>query len=103
MQIERKKGQLVLTEETHREGVLAGSTYVNTMMEQHVRGSIGSSVYNKWKEEKPVDAVKFVQDKMELQKRNFDGTSPIKLEVPLSLLRILPKQVSWLPWVLGSL
>lgn len=94
MQIERKKGQLVLTEETHREGLLAGSTYLNTMIEHHVRNSIGSSVYNKWKEEKPVDAVKFIHDKMELQKRNFDGTSPIKLEVPLSLLRILPKQVS---------
>ena len=90
----RKKGQLVLTEETHREGVLAGSTYLNTMIENHVRSVIGSNVYNSWKEEKPVDAVKFVQDKMELQRRSFDGTGPIKLEVPLSLLRILPTQVS---------
>ncbi|KAL3161166.1 hypothetical protein ABBQ38_009535 [Trebouxia sp. C0009 RCD-2024] len=88
--VERKKGQLVLTEETHREGVLAGSTYLNTMMEDYVRRKLGGTVYDDWKEAKPVDAVKLVHDKVELQKRSFDGTSPIKLEVPLSLLRVIP-------------
>lgn len=94
LQVERKKGQLVLTEETHREGVLAGSTYLNSMTEQHIRSALGASVYDNWKETKPVDAVKLVHDRVELQKRSFDGTSPIKLEVPLSLLRVLASQVS---------
>lgn len=94
LQVERKKGQLVLTEETHREGVLAGSTYLNTMMEDYVRRKLGGTVYDDWKEAKPVDAVKLVHDKVELQKRSFDGTSPIKLEVPLSLLRVIPTTVS---------
>lgn len=94
MQVERKKGQLVLTEETHREGVLAGSTYLNTMMEHYVRNALGGTVYDDWKEAKPVDAVKLVHDKVELQKRSFDGTGPIKLEVPLSLLRVIPAEVS---------
>ena len=94
MQVERKKGQLVLTEETHREGVLAGSTYLNTMIENHIRSTLGSNVYDNWKEAKPVDAVKLIHDRVELQKRSFDGTSPIKLEVPLSLLRVIPPEVS---------
>lgn len=94
LQVERKNGQLVLTEETHREGVLAGSTYLNTMLVQHVRSFIGSDLYDTWTKDKPVDAVKFEHDRVELQKRNFDGTGPIKLELPMSLLRMLPEQVS---------
>ena len=93
LQVERKKGQLVLTEETHREGVLAGSTYLNTMIEQHICNRLGSTVYNDWKKAKPVDAVKLIYDRVELQKRSFDGASPIKLEVPLSLLRVIPSEV----------
>ena len=102
MQVERKKGKLVLTEETYREGVLAGSTYLNTMIENHVRTIVGSTVYDRWKEAKPVDAVKFIHDRVELQKRSFDGTSPIRLEVPLSLLRVLPEEVSGIDTILVS-
>ena len=67
---------------------------MNTMIEQHIRNALGSTVYNGWKEAKPVDAVKLIHDKVELQKRSFDGTGPISLELPLSLLRTtLPEQV----------
>ena len=94
LQVERKKGQLVLTEETYREGVLAGSTYLNSMIEETIRNALGGDVYDDWKDSKPVDAVKLIHDKVELQKRSFDGTSPIKLELPLSLLRVIPAEVS---------
>lgn len=64
------------------------------MIENHIRRTLGSNVYDNWKEAKPVDAVKLIHDRVELQKRSFDGTSPIKLEVPLSLLRVIPQAVS---------
>lgn len=64
------------------------------MIEQHICSTLGSTVYNAWKEAKPVDAVKLIHDRVELQKRSFDGLSPIKLEVPLSLLRVIPAEVS---------
>ena len=94
LQVERKDGQLRLTEETYREGVMAGSTFINTGIEHAGRERLTPAVYDAWKEKNPVDAVKLIHDRAEQQKRSFDGSAPITLDMPNSLFKVITEEVT---------
>lgn len=72
---------------------MAGSSGVNDGLEQHIGLQLTAEVVNAWKLACPADAVKLKNDRLEQQKRSFDGTRPIKVELPMSLLKRIPDQV----------
>ena len=95
LQVEQNGDQLALAEETHRDGIMAGSALLNLKLEQKVREVVTPAAYASWKSCHPGDAVKLVYDRLELQKRSFDGTDDIRLDLPLSLVRAMTPEVSF--------
>lgn len=73
---------------------MAGSTFINDAIEHVIRERLTPAVYDAWREKYPVDAVKLIHDRAEQQKRSFDGSAPMTLEMPNSLFKVITEEVN---------
>lgn len=97
VQVLRRKGILVLSEQTHSEGRLAGSSLLDDMFETEVARFFPKGVFADWKRDRRSAHLKFVHEEFEQEKRSFDGTEPIKVLLPWSLRNRMPHEVSNAP------
>ena len=67
---------------------LTGSTYINVLLEEHVRKQL-PFCYDDWKEDHAAMAAHFLQTKCEAAKRRFKGGDFLKIELPMALLRLV--------------
>lgn len=91
-----RRERLVLEEATHKEGEMVGAALLDEMMKHLLAVRLPHSVWAVWKDKHSNHLVKLVHDVFESQKCSFDGTAPMKLGLPRSLLKMMPEQVSWL-------
>lgn len=87
LQVISKFGRLVLEEATYRAGILAGATQLDAMMQEKIAQTLPGGVYAAWKQQHPADVIKLVHHNFEFKKRKFNGSSPLKVDLPVSLLR----------------
>ena len=99
LQVIRKAQRLVLEEATHKEGELVGATLLDEMLKQLLETSLPPGVCSAWKHKHPNHFVKIVHDTFEDQKCIFDGTAPMRIELPNTLYRMILEKVSCLAQV----
>lgn len=93
VQVLRQDGQLALSELTHAVGVLAGSTNIDDMFQQHVRDLFGPEDFDSWILQHPQMFVKIKHKAWEIAKKAFDGTRGIVLDIPGRMVNSLPDGV----------
>ena len=88
-----KKGkELKLKEQGHRQMTLTGSTFINVLIEEHVRKEL-PYCYDDWKKKQAAIAAQFLHANCEQAKRRFKGNNIVKLELPNTLLRLVSDEV----------
>lgn len=93
LQVIKRAGKLVLEEATHRAGILAGATQLDAMMQEFIAQALPGGVYAAWKQQHPADMIKLINHNFEFKKRKFTGVGPLKVDLPVSLLRKMPAEV----------
>lgn len=93
LQVIRRDGELALSELTHREGRMAGSTRLDDMFRDYVRELFGPEDFDAWIADRP-DVFSKIKDKYwEHAKKEFDGTQDVVVELPARIMNTLPDEV----------
>ena len=87
LQVLRKDGQLVLSELTHRDGLLAGSSFMDDMFVGFVKELLGHEGFEHRMQQHPQDFSKLKCKAWEEAKLAFTGKTAAIIDPPLSLIR----------------
>lgn len=89
----RRDLQLALSEVTHREGILAGSTNMDSMFMDYAKTLLGRDAFEQWAERNPRDVATLKHKAWEEAKVAFDGTAGAIIDPMPSLMRAIPEEV----------
>ena len=93
LQVIRRDGELALSELTHREGRMAGSTRLDDMFRDYVREVFGPEDFDAWIADWP-DVFSKIKDKYwEDAKKEFDGSQDVVVDLPARIMNTLPDEV----------
>ena len=90
----RSDGQLALSELTHRVGIMAGSTSIDDMFQQHVRDLFGPAEFDAWLIEHPHLFSKMKHQAWEDAKKMFDDSRDIVIDMSARVMFSLSDEVS---------
>ena len=93
IQVVRRDLQLALSEVTHREGILAGSTNMDIMFMDYAKDLLGQEHFEHWAAHNPRDVAKLKYKAWEEAKVAFDGTEGATIDPMPSLVRAIPDEV----------
>lgn len=92
-QVIRRDGQLALSEVTHREGILAGSSKMDDMFMEYAKNRLGVEEFTQWAESNPRDVAVLKHKAWEEVKTAFDGTEGAMIDPMPSLVRAISEEV----------
>lgn len=95
VQVVSYDGQLALSDLTHRDGLLTGSTHLDVLFEQYVEELFGKEQIEEICRQHHSVLTKIKLESWQDAKKTFNGSRNATVQLPIEIANALPVEVCW--------